>query len=125
MPGNNKILSFLGIARKADRLFAGMDAVAESLKNGKACLLIIAEDISQRSAERLIRMAKEKNIPTRRLRGTIAELSTAIGKKAGIVAVADKGFTKRLLELFQEQSTADKEGAETEKRSNYGEEYAI
>ena len=46
---NNKLLSLLGIARRAGRLSLGYDSAEEAMKNGKSRLLILAWDLSERT----------------------------------------------------------------------------
>jgi len=43
----NRIYSFLGLARKANKLAAGYESCERLLKAGKAELVIVAEDASQ------------------------------------------------------------------------------
>ena len=59
MNEKERLLSFLGIARKAQRLSMGADAAKESLQKGKARLVLLAGDLSPRS-ERNARAAAEE-----------------------------------------------------------------
>ena len=47
---NNKLLSFLGLCRRAGKMTIGNDAVIEEINNGKSCLVLLAGDASQRTA---------------------------------------------------------------------------
>ena len=67
----DKILNFLGIARRAGKLSLGFDAAEESVNKKKSKLLILACDVSERTR-----------------------------KSVGIISVNDEGFAKRLEELF-------------------------
>ena len=42
---DNRLLSFLGIARKAGKLSMGLDSSREAMEKGKAGLLIFSRDI--------------------------------------------------------------------------------
>lgn len=105
---NEKILSFLGLARRAGRLVPGHDAAIESIVKNKAKLCVLCFDASER-LEREIRHACSyggKNIPVIKSGFSAGELSKAIGTKAAVVSVNDEGFSKKLLSMF-EQVTAD------------------
>ena len=105
---NEKILSFLGLARRAGRLAPGHDAAIESIVKYKAKLCVLCLDASER-LEREIRHACSyggKNIPVIKSGFSAGELSKAIGTKAAVVSVNDEGFSKKLLSMF-EQVTAD------------------
>jgi len=121
-----KLLSFLGIARKAGKLCLGQDVAAESIRSGKATLLILSSDISGKSAMKIQRVAEKSGIPVLQLPVGMDEMKTMLGKRAGILSVTDAGFTKRILELSGEgtlfRSTASKEEISIWKQ---GEEHAI
>lgn len=105
---NEKILSFLGLARRAGRLAPGHDAAIESIVKNKAKLCVLCFDASER-LEREIRHACSyggKNIPVIKSGFSAGELSKAIGTKTAVVSVNDEGFSKKLLSMF-EQVTAD------------------
>lgn len=105
---NEKILSFLGLARRAGRLAPGHDAAIESIVKNKAKLCVLCFDASER-LEREIRHGCSyggKNIPVIKSGFSAGELSKAIGTKAAVVSVNDEGFSKKLLSMF-EQVTAD------------------
>ena len=68
-----------------------MEAVLEKAGRGEAALILLAEDLSPRSAERL-RNRLPEDIPVRSLPCTMQTLSAVTGKAAGIVAVCDENF---------------------------------
>ncbi len=95
---NNKILSLLGFAAKAGKLAYGYEASVASLKAGKAKLIIVAEDISPKSCKETIYFAQKSNTNHIILNGiTIQNVSDAVGRKCGIIAVNDKGFADTLI----------------------------
>ena len=99
----NKILSLLGIARRAGRLAPGHDAAIESIVKNRAVLCILCSDASTR-LEREMRHAcsyENKNIPVEKADFDIKELSAAIGTKAAVITVNDDGFAKKLITLFK------------------------
>ena len=48
-----KVLGFISLCRRAGRLTTGMDAAVEKAEKGEAHLLLLAQDLSTRSAARL------------------------------------------------------------------------
>lgn len=98
-----KILSLLGIARRAGRLAPGHDAAVESIVKNKASLCILCRDASER-LEREMRHAcsyENKNIHVVKADFDIKELSAAIGTRAAVITVNDDGFAKKLITLFE------------------------
>ena len=47
MDSNDRLISFLGIARKAGKLTFGFDSVCESLRKKESCMVLIASDASE------------------------------------------------------------------------------
>lgn len=92
VPQNNPLLSMLGICRAAGKLSIGSEASTAAVKSGKARLVVIAGDISQKTEKELRYAAKDSDIPIIRINETLLELSRAIGIKAGVVSVNDAGL---------------------------------
>ena len=96
---NQKLLSLIGIARKAGRLSLGNDAAIEAIREGKARLVILAKDLSPRTARGIQFAAEEEGVLWIKALETMDEISMALGKRTGIVAVNDAGFAKKLAAL--------------------------
>ena len=58
-----KLLSMLGIARRAGKIAMGFDAAAEAMHKGEARLLVLAADLSERTERAVRRIAEETNTP--------------------------------------------------------------
>ena len=97
---NNKFLSMLGIARRANKLSIGYTNVVSSIKRGTSQLIIIASDISDKTKRSLQIAADKGKIKVIITNFTIFDLSCAVGQKSGIIAVNDMQFSKRLIELL-------------------------
>ncbi|MGN0530755.1 MAG: L7Ae/L30e/S12e/Gadd45 family ribosomal protein [Eubacterium sp.] len=99
----NKLLSVLGLARRAGRLAMGRDAALKSIYTSKAKLLIFANDISERSKKEMtLALNKNKiNIPVLPLDISIDEIHYSCGYKAGIIAVNDENFSKKIISLTE------------------------
>lgn len=93
----DKVLSLLGLARKAGRLSAGFDLSAQAAREGRAALLAAAADVSPKTYKNLCYEADRAGIPAVRLEADMRELSRACGVKAGVLAVTDQGFAQAAL----------------------------
>lgn len=103
---NEKLLSLLGIARRAGRLSLGFDAAADAMKNGKASLLLLAADLSARSAGSIAYIAEQAGVPVTTTDATMEQLGNAIGKRqTGIISVNDSGFATKINTLCAEKQT--------------------
>lgn len=99
---NDGLLSLLGLCRKAGKLALGHDACKSMAVGRKAKLLLICEDVSGRQKEEMVSTAaREGNIPLLVLNRNMQQVSAALGKTAGILAVSDAGFASQIIKLIQ------------------------
>lgn len=98
----DKILSFLGLARKAGKLVAG-DALCESmLVKHKVRLVILAADASDRTKRRFEALCLEHRTPIA-VYGEKTEIGGLLGRDAyAVAAVADEGFATRIQQLIRD-----------------------
>lgn len=102
---NNKLLSLLGIARRAGRLTMGFDAAAESMKKGETRLLLLADDLSEKSKRSIGYVAQQNGVEVLMTGCTMIDTGNAVGRKqTGIVSVNDIGFAKKMKDLCTENS---------------------
>lgn len=95
----HKLLSMLGLARRARRIEAGFDAARTAARTGRAALLLAAGDISDKTWKNLAYEAGRARIPAARLQVAMEELGRACGVRAGVLAVTDEGFAKAILAM--------------------------
>lgn len=100
---NDRILSLLGICRRAGRLTIGAQPTVDSVNAHKAKLVIFANDFSQRSAKPVIEAAHSHNIKIITINRCKEELSIALGKLCGVVSVEDEGFAEKLILLNENE----------------------
>ncbi|NLJ32150.1 MAG: 50S ribosomal protein L7ae [Clostridiales bacterium] len=100
---NDKMLHLMGIARRAGRLSLGSDAAVESMRKGRARLVVIAGDLSPRTAGGVELAAREEGVAAVRTKATMDEIGMALGKRAGVIAVNDAGFAKKLIALCADE----------------------
>lgn len=96
---NDKLLSLLGMCRRAGKMEIGFAKTAEAIEKGKACLVIVAADTAART-EKEVRFKGKDRIPVARISHSAEILSHAIGVQAGTIALTDEGFAKQALFLI-------------------------
>ncbi|MCH5191768.1 MAG: ribosomal L7Ae/L30e/S12e/Gadd45 family protein [Oscillospiraceae bacterium] len=97
-----KLKGLLGLCRRAGKLSVGHDAAVASIKSGKAFLAVTCADSSQRLKKEIADECtyKGRNIKYADTDLTMQELFTAIGARAGVIAVEESGFADRLYEYL-------------------------
>ncbi|MGN0666405.1 MAG: L7Ae/L30e/S12e/Gadd45 family ribosomal protein [Huintestinicola sp.] len=97
---NDRIINLLTMCRKAGRIQMGFDPSKESLAEGKANIILTASDVSPKTEKEIRFFADKSGIPVMRIPYTIEEIGFGLGKKSGVLAVCDEGFSKKLKELL-------------------------
>lgn len=94
---NNKALSMLSIAAKAGKVVGGGFLCEKAIQEGKAFLVIIAEDASSNTRKKFINKSVYYKIPYV-IFGESTVLGKYIGKQARTtVAVTDSGLANQIL----------------------------
>ena len=91
---NEKVLSLLGLARRAGRITCGFDSVCGSVNKRESCLLLISSDISEGTLSKLKKQTGDAELIT--LDCGMEQIEAAIGKPVRIISVNDSGFAKRI-----------------------------
>lgn len=94
---NNKILNLLGFAAKSGSLKYGFEMSVEAMKKGICQLVIVADDVSQKTKKEIDFFAQKTNVKHISPKGvTMDSLTKAVGKKCGMVSLNDKGFANAI-----------------------------
>ncbi|MBQ6381797.1 MAG: ribosomal L7Ae/L30e/S12e/Gadd45 family protein [Clostridia bacterium] len=103
----NKLLSLLGLAKKAGRLSLGHDAVMEAIGKRKAVLVLLAADASERLEREMRReLAFQKSSATLiRINETMEDIGHALPHKVGVVSVNDSSFASAMTNIMEEADT--------------------
>ena len=96
---NDRLLSLLGLARRAGRLSLGNDPVLSSLEEGKAKLVLVCPDLSQRTLKGIESRAEAFGVPLVTIEQTMDQVSMSLGKRCGVLALNDEGFARKALTL--------------------------
>ncbi|MBQ3816950.1 MAG: ribosomal L7Ae/L30e/S12e/Gadd45 family protein [Clostridia bacterium] len=106
----NKILTLLGFATKAGRLSFGFNSAMDSVKAGKAKLVVTACDLSEKTSKEVNFYCDKNFVKVLRLStADIQTVSEAVGRKCGIVSVNDSGFAQALLGAYTQGGNANDE----------------
>ncbi len=100
----SKVESYMGFAAKARKLATGYNTCLFMMEKKKLRLLILAEDLSENSKEKMINAAKQYKLPYR-VYGEIEDLSHMTGTEGkGIFGLTDDNFAKVILSEIDRQS---------------------
>ena len=90
-------VALLGMARRAGALAYGTGSTRRALKEGRARLILFAQDASETQREKVMELLRHGTTPRATL-GTREALGSALGSApVSAVAVTDRGFAKELL----------------------------
>ena len=94
---STRITRLLGLGVRAGNVVIGVAGVRAGLQRGKVFCVVLAADASQRTIEKVVRLAEAKRVPV--LRGPDANaLGAGLGKPpVQAVGVADPALAKGLL----------------------------
>ena len=99
---NKKILSLLGLATRSRNLVSGEFMTEKTVKEGKAKLVIVAEDASDNTKKEFSDMCSYYKVPYA-FSGTKEELGRAMGKEIrASLSITDPGFAQSITKLLQE-----------------------
>ncbi len=91
-----KIPTTVSLAKRAGKVASGEDAVKESIRNGSAALVILAEDAGANTFKSVTDSCAYYNVKYISL-GTKEELGRAIGNSFNaVIAIRDAGFAKSI-----------------------------
>lgn len=97
---NDKLLSLLGLMRRAGKLSLGFDAATDSAKSGESCLILTSADISPKTLKELNYKINNK-VEILSLSCNQDEIGRAIGKNVRIISINDKGFAQKAKLLME------------------------
>ncbi len=101
---NDKILSLLGLCRKAGKVTIGSEAVIDMVIKQKSKLVIMAKDVSENTEKKILINSHKNNVKALILNRTKDELSTALGKFCAVISINEVGFGNKLEKLISEEN---------------------
>lgn len=107
MTRNDPVLQLLALARRADKVVLGEDAVIASLRDGSARLVFLAKDASERTIDEITRKAFYYHVTVNNDYDAEA-LEHALGREVlKNLAVTDAGFARALRKKMKEMEADD------------------
>lgn len=101
---NQKVISMLGLARRAGRLSMGHDMAQHALFGHKAKLLLFCSDVSPRLISEFEKTIELHHFKVKVIKTdiTIDEIYFGVGYKAGVITVDDENFAKKIISLLEQ-----------------------
>lgn len=100
MTNEKKLLSLIGLAKKAGKIITGEDGCETAIRSGQATLVLVATDASNNTKKKFTNKTTFYKVPLYSI-FTKDEMSEAIGaQNRATIVVADAGFTKSMLSLI-------------------------
>ena len=97
---NDRLLGMLGMAVRAGKVSFGVFMTEKALNDGKACLVVTAEDMGASNRRKIEAKCKEWDTDII-FYSDKESLSKAIGRKdTPVVAVCDEGFSKAIVKIY-------------------------
>ncbi len=98
----DKVLSLLGLAKKAGRLVSGEFMTENALLEGKAYLVIVAKDASDNTKKHFYDMCNFRNVPYI-LYGSKENIGQILGYEIrASLAITDEGFAQSIMKKVDE-----------------------
>ncbi len=101
MTNKEKLGGFLGLCRKAGKLTIGFDETVGAMQKFKAEVVLLSNDVSERTSRNIIRIGEETETEVLVLPLTMDEIGYAVAKRSGVLCVCDSGFSNKIKELLR------------------------
>lgn len=99
---SDRFYATLSLSMRAKKLLYGFDTVKDGVQNGSVKLLLTASDLSQKTKKEAIYLSGKYRLPHLSLPKTMGEIAGIIGKKTGVIGIADQGFADKLTLIHNE-----------------------
>ncbi len=101
----NKVLQMLGLAKRAGKVVSGEFMTEKTVKDGRAILVMVAEDASDNTKKMFRNMCEFYHVQICEYSNK-EELGHAIGNEMrASLAITDEGFVKAILKHLEETNT--------------------
>jgi ribosomal protein L7Ae-like RNA K-turn-binding protein len=87
-----KLKGALGLLKKSGMLTMGFDPVAEAAAKGNIFLIVLAEDLSPKSAKEIRYIANKHNVDVVTAPVAMDEIWYLLGRRTGILGAANEGL---------------------------------
>ncbi|MCR4688760.1 MAG: ribosomal L7Ae/L30e/S12e/Gadd45 family protein [Saccharofermentans sp.] len=111
MTQEEKIYGMFGLMQRAGKLISGADAVRSSLESGRARVVVVTNDISSNTLDKILKSASVSSSASPAVLyrfGDSDMLGDRIGKRARTcVAIEDEGFATGLAQMLDGYNEED------------------
>lgn len=88
----DKVLGFVGLAKRAGKAIAGEDNCKEMIRSGKCCLVLLAGDVGPNTKKSIENSCTYYQVPLI-VYADKQSLGHAVGRKAAaVISISDQGF---------------------------------
>ncbi|MEG0571095.1 MAG: ribosomal L7Ae/L30e/S12e/Gadd45 family protein [Oscillospiraceae bacterium] len=95
----DKIAQMICMAKRAGKLILGFDVVKQALQKDEAELILIASDVSPKTEKEIMFFLEKFDGDFLKVDITLDEFWFLIGKRVGVIAVTDQGFSDKIKTL--------------------------
>lgn len=103
----SRVKGLLSLCRKAGRIQVGFDAVKDACRDGRIHCVCTASDLSPKSGKEIRFHCGKAAVPVYGLAESMDDLSLVLGRRTGIIGIADKGFAGAIASLVTESGKRD------------------
>ena len=101
---DKRIVSMIGLCRRASLLVSGEYSCEKALQAGKAKLILVSQDASNNTKEKFMNKSAYYKVPIC-FCGSKEELGSAVGKEfRAVVIIMDINFSKKIQLLVEEEA---------------------
>lgn len=91
-----KITQDITLAKRAGKLIMGFDVVKEAMKTKTCKLLLLSEDVSEKTRKEVLFLANKYEMEIVFIDLTLDELWYLVGKRVGVMCLNDDGFANKI-----------------------------
>jgi len=103
MSAPEPVLRLLGLAARAGAVLSGTERVREAARSGALQFVLVADDISANTRDKLIPLLTSKSVPYREM-ATRAVLGDAVGRApASALGITDAGLARKVEQLLGQE----------------------
>ena len=106
---NDRVLSLLGLIRRANRMSYGYDSTLKSVKEKKAYLVLFSCDVSKHTENDVKKIAEDSKVRCITTQYTKEEFQSCLGKYTAVLCINDEGFSQKLISLLETQKIREEE----------------
>ena len=96
----DRLISTLTFCKRLGKLVLGFDLVKNAMQLGEAKAVLLASDLSPKTQKEASYLCQMFQIPLYQTELTMDEIWYLVKKRAGILAVTDEGFARKLGDLL-------------------------